>query len=182
MPHIHTKSGQHDHTVSGYIVRDDGDELRVFLHMHRKQHILMPVGGHIELDETPWDTIGHEMGEESGFEIGDLDVMQPKIRVRNDYGERSVHPVPFVMDTHHTDNNHFHADASYLFVAHGDPAGKPADGESQDIRWLTESQLRDLDESVIRPFTRDMYLQCLQVFMQEWEPVSTTDFRTGHVS
>jgi len=181
MPHIHTNPGQHDHTVTGYIIRDDGDEPRVFLHMHRKQHVLMPVGGHIELSETPWDSIAHEMQEESGFKIQDLEIMQPKRRIAHQRDDRTVHPQPVVMDTHYVSDDHWHSDTSYLFVAHGEPSSLPVEGESQDIRWLTEKELLALDESAIRAFTRDVYLECLRLVMKEWERMPATAFRLGKV-
>jgi len=64
MAHIHTAPNQHDHTVTAYIIRIDKDEPRALLHMHKKLNVLLPVGGHIELDETPWAAMAHELEEE----------------------------------------------------------------------------------------------------------------------
>lgn len=68
MAHIHTAPGQHDNTVTLYIVRQFGTEWKGLLHMHRKHHRLLPVGGHVELDETPWQSAVHELREEAGYE------------------------------------------------------------------------------------------------------------------
>ena len=57
MPHIHTEPGQHDQTVSAFIFRKVDGEYKAFLHMHRTLGTLMQVGGHVELDETPWGAI-----------------------------------------------------------------------------------------------------------------------------
>ena len=65
MPHIHTKPGQHDHTVSAFIVRLDGKQPRILLHRHKKSGVYMQFGGHIELHENPWQAISHELLEES---------------------------------------------------------------------------------------------------------------------
>lgn len=73
MPHIHTKPGQYDHTVTAYIVRTDGDDPKVLLHMHRKLGMLLPPGGHVELDETPWAAMAHELTEESGYTLDEAD-------------------------------------------------------------------------------------------------------------
>ncbi len=32
----------------------------------------MQVGGHIELDETPWQAVEHELREESGYTLAEL--------------------------------------------------------------------------------------------------------------
>ncbi len=61
MPHLHTAPNQHDMTVSIYIIHRVGDEWRCLVHMHRKLGFLMQVGGHIELDETPWQSVEHEL-------------------------------------------------------------------------------------------------------------------------
>ena len=69
MPHIHNKPGQHDICVSGYIVKiTEGDEPRIILHKHRKLKMLLQFGGHVELDETPWQAVLREIAEESGYD------------------------------------------------------------------------------------------------------------------
>lgn len=60
MAHIHTQAGQHDHTVTLYIIRIDTTEPKAWLHKHKKMKVLLPVGGHIELSETPWQAAAHE--------------------------------------------------------------------------------------------------------------------------
>lgn len=79
MPHIHTAPNQHDHTVTGYVIRTDGDQPRALLHVHKKLGKLLPPGGHIELDETPWAAMLHELREEAGYDAGQLLVLQPTI-------------------------------------------------------------------------------------------------------
>ena len=69
MPHIHTEPDQHDMTVSAYIVRTDSAEPLCLVHMHRKIGKLAQIGGHIELNETPWQSIAHELEEESGYTL-----------------------------------------------------------------------------------------------------------------
>ena len=136
MPHIHTEVGQHDHTVTAYIVRDDFETPRLLLHMHKKLGVLLAIGGHIELSETPWAAMAHEIEEEAGYTMDDLDVLQPKVRIGT-YSDVVVHPQPLVMNTHDITADHFHSDTSYAFVAHGEPTGELGDGESADLRWLT---------------------------------------------
>lgn len=142
MPHIHNEPDQHDMTVSGYIVRVDGDEPRCLVHMHKKIGKLMQIGGHIELTETPWAAIAHELEEESGYRLSELKVVQYTADRVVDAGNVS-HPTPFLMNTHNVGNEHYHSDLCFGFVAQGLPAQNMADGESVDLRWLTLRELRE---------------------------------------
>lgn len=141
MPHIHTQPDQHDMTVSGYIVRMDGDTPLCLVHMHRKIGKLMQVGGHIELNETPWQAMAHELAEESGYQLSELAVLQhTKDRVQE--AHNVSHPVPFLMNTHNVGNNHYHSDLCYAFIADTVPEQLAAEGESSDLRWVTLDDLR----------------------------------------
>lgn len=88
MAHIHTNPGEHDLTASAFIVRDDFEEPRLLLHMHKKLHILLQPGGHVELNENPWQAIEHELREETGYTFDELEVLQPKDRLRFSPTER----------------------------------------------------------------------------------------------
>src|SRR5437879_1527745 len=99
MPHIHTKPGQHDHTASAYIVRIDGKEPKILLHKHKKSGKYQQFGGHIELDETPWQAVLHEIKEESGYDAKQLMLLQPKERLKS-LGDADQHPVPVCHNTH----------------------------------------------------------------------------------
>ena len=140
MPHIHTGPGQHDITVSAYIIHFDQGKPKVLVHMHKKHHILLQIGGHIELDETPWQSMSHELTEESGFTLEDLDILQPDnspIKILN----AVVHPVPVFMNTHIISDGHFHSDLCFAFVANKLPRRIVHGDESPDLRWLTSSEL-----------------------------------------
>lgn len=175
MAHIHTELGQHDHTVGAYIVRLDGDEPRVFLHMHKKLGRLLPVGGHIELNETPWQAIAHELLEESGYRLSDLKILQPKNRIESLY-DVVVHPYPVVMNTHEVMPGHYHSDTAYAFIANSEPQVKVGDGESADLRWLTRSELDQLDEPDIFLNTKEIYNFVLDECLKNWDQVETSAF------
>lgn len=140
MPHIHTKPNQHDMTISGYIVRIDQPEPLCLVHMHRKMGKLMQIGGHIELDQTPWQAVADEVRQESGYMFSELKVAQPTQNRVSPKGS-IVHPVPFTMNTHNVGNSHYHSDLCYGFVAEGPAVNAAAEGESEDLRWMTISQL-----------------------------------------
>lgn len=142
MPHIHTEPDQHDMTLSAYVILVGQGEPKVFVHMHLKHHKLLQVGGHIELNETPWHAVARELAEESGYTMDELQVLQPDERpvVVED---AVVHPVPVLMNTHKISDDHYHSDLCYAFVAAEPPKRHAAAGESTDIRWLTMAELRD---------------------------------------
>jgi|TARA_B100001250_G_scaffold225537_1_gene193442 8-oxo-dGTP diphosphatase len=147
MPHIHTKPGQHDITVSAWIIRIVDSEPKVLVHMHRKHGKLMQVGGHIELDETPWQTLAHEMREESGYDISELKILQPTEKSLQIQPKKAVtHPVSVVSNTHKISDDHYHSDYGYAFIADSEPVGNPAEGESTDLRWLTIAELKQAAE------------------------------------
>ena len=77
MPHIHTEKGQHDHTASAFTLKHDikKNEFRILLHMHKKYGKLLQPGGHIELHESPWEAILHELVEETGYLAKEMKVL-----------------------------------------------------------------------------------------------------------
>lgn len=177
MPHIHTAPGQIDHTVTAYIVRVDGDEPRALLHMHKKLGKLLPVGGHIELDETPWAAVAHEIEEEAGYRLEDLQVQQPHQRLINIPGV-VVHPSPVFMNTHPSTADHYHSDTAYLFVARSGPMQALGDGESMDLRWLNRDELQRLDGALIWENTKLVYEACFDYFLHEWTAVDAVRYAT----
>lgn len=142
MPHVHTAPNQHDMTVSAYIILRDGGELKCLVHLHKKAGKLMQIGGHIELDETPWKTMVHELFEESGYKTTELKILQFRREVAES-GDNIVHPVPFTMNTHNVGDDHYHSDLCYGFVASSLPGALVGEGESNDLQWLTLNELKE---------------------------------------
>ena len=145
MAHIHTNFGDHDNTASAYIIRIDGDTPRIMLHVHKKLGMLMQFGGHVEIQETPWDAILHEVVEETGYDPHQLRILQPEDRIGS-LTDSNVHPVALVQSTH-TFNplpGHFHTDTAYVFITTEDPAHKPAAGETAESVWLTAEEVASL--------------------------------------
>ena len=175
MPHIHTGPGEHDVTISAYIVRMQDDEPLALVHMHRKFNKLMQAGGHIELTETPWAAVAHELAEETGYRLQELSVLQPtarNVQVTN----AVVHPVPLLVNTHRISGNHFHTDLCYAFVARSQPLSRPAEGESTDLRWLTLPELHSaVSEGEAMADMAGIYEQTITRFLEayEWVPADT---------
>ncbi|HSW91527.1 MAG TPA: NUDIX domain-containing protein [Candidatus Saccharimonadales bacterium] len=175
MAHIHTAPGQHDHTVSMYLLRTDFDEPKMMLHLHKKAKLYAQFGGHIELDETPWQTTIHEMREETGYDITQLKLLQPSERMAHITGA-VLHPQPVVHATmgYISQEGHFHTDSVYAFIANSAPDHSPAEGESTDIQLF--SRLEITDHPDIDPITRDIALYVFDRILPSWEPTSPSDF------
>ena len=177
MPHIHTEPGQYDFTISAFIVRYVDDVPRILLHMHRKHHKLLPVGGHIELNESPWSALEHELQEEAGYELARLQVLQPRERIAIDRYERiRVIPVPIHINSHMIMEGHFHTDSSYALIADSEPTTLPHEDESQDLRWLTRNEVAELSHDVIYSNTQQTILSIFDVFLPNWHSVPAADY------
>lgn len=100
-------------TASAIVVGPEG----VLLHLHKKLHLWLQPGGHIEENEPPWDAALREVLEETGLRA---------LPVHD--AERVVH-----VDVHPA-GGHVHLDLRYLLSASGLPA--PAATESQLVRWF----------------------------------------------
>lgn len=140
MAHIHTGDGEHDLTVSAFIAHIDEGEAKLMLINHKKLHKLLQPGGHVELNETPWQALAHELKEEAGFDIKDLSILQPRLRLKSLTSD-TLHPVPININTHEISDTHNHTDIEYLLIAHKLPSLAPEAGESIDIRWLTLGEI-----------------------------------------
>lgn len=149
-------------TMSAYIVRKDSGEWRCLVHMHRKIELLMQIGGHIEHTQTPWQTFAQELRDETGYELDEVRVLQYALPPQQ-ITDAVVHPVPFLVNTHNVGDEHFHSDLCYAVLAEGDAKGMVAEGEAQDIRWLTMDELwRAVDEGVAVRDTVEMYEYLLE--------------------
>jgi 8-oxo-dGTP pyrophosphatase MutT (NUDIX family) len=147
MPHIHTDPGHHDITVSAWVIRKDSDQWKCLVHFHKKMDTLMQIGGHVELEETPWRSLSVELKEEAGYSLSQLSALQHSdVSVISHHNVQ--HPVPFAMNTHDVGSQHFHTDLCYGFVTDELPESAPNDQESTDLRWLTIDELQKaLDEN-----------------------------------
>ncbi|HET6747293.1 MAG TPA: NUDIX domain-containing protein [Candidatus Saccharimonadales bacterium] len=175
MPHIHTEPGQHDHTVSIYIIRTDFAKPKLLFHFHKKAQLYTQFGGHIEIDETPWGSVLHELREESGYDMSQLELLQPRTRPTK-IGSAIVHPTPVVHATmsYHGTAEHFHTDTAYAFTTAEAPAHLPEEGESTDIILLSRDEITP--EERMDDITRDTALYVVDTILPSWQPVSPTEF------
>lgn len=170
MPHIHTEPGQYDHTASAFIVRL-GKEPRLILHIHKYVGTFIHFGGHIEHDESPWQSLVREIKEESGYDITQLKILQPKDSLRK-IGDLVIHPLPFMhVSYHYQELDHHHSDLKYVFVTEQEPEHKPGTGESEIIRSFTRDEILELSKDQIKDYDREICLYVLDTVLKDWEPV-----------
>ncbi len=174
MPHIHTSPGHHDQTASAFIVRTDGPagQWRLMLHWHKKLNGWLQFGGHVELHETPWDAVTHELREESGYELSQLKLLQPKQRIRST-SDSVMHPVAFYDQTHGfpgdpTAPDHKHTDRGYVFFTDQEPAGKVDAGESTRIQLFTLDELQAIPSKNIPIDFKEICEYVLQIDLKDW--------------
>lgn len=178
MAHIHTQPGQHDHTASAYIVRTDFDEPKIMLHLHRKIGKYLQFGGHVELHETPWQAVVHELREESGYDIDQLRILQPPARIKN-LSDAVIHPHPAAHSTHPFGGgtDHFHTDIGYAVITNQPPRHAPEDGESTTIRLLTRAELAATNDNEVPDNVKQIGLFILDHCLSHWEAIPVTEFK-----
>lgn len=174
MPHINTKPGQHDPTVTMFVLRLDTTEPSMLLHLHKKLGGYYPFGGHIELDETPWDSVRHELLEESGYEMDQLDLLQPKLRLKNlPHGQPMPYPV-CVWTAKYGQEDHYHDDLTFAFVTKQKPRQLIAKGESQDLKLFTRAELLKAPNLALNALEISLFIfdECLT----GWDRLPAKDF------
>ena len=177
MSHIHTEPGEHDHTASALVMRMDGDEPRLLLHMHKKLGRYLQFGGHIETTETPWDAVKHELLEESGYEMSQIKVLQPKKRIKAKPGPDSkFHPMPLYHNTHVFNDTHWHTDVAYAFVTSEEPNQPLGEAESDEMILLSRDQLEALPAEQTSEAIKAAGLFFFDVCLKEWEEVDPATF------
>ena len=171
MPHIHTQPGQHDLTSSAYIVRLDGPEPVILLHMHKLLGTYLQFGGHVELHENPWQTVAHEINEESGYRLSQLQLLQPELRLAS-LTHAINHPLPISIQTHKFGKlDHYHTDIAYAFVTSQAPQDAIGEGESGHIVAFTAEGLKALSDTEIFESVRETALFVLRELLPVWQRV-----------
>ena len=177
MPHIHTQLDQHDFTASAMIIRMIDNEPHALLILHKKYGKYLQPGGHVELHENPWQAIQHELFEETGYHANQLVIMQPPDAMLRIKKGGVLHPHPMTVATHPIPDNHFHTDIMYLFFTEEDARDLPGDDESQDLIWVTNTQLQNMSDEESFADMREIFEYGFTTLLHSWQslPVSTFD-------
>jgi 8-oxo-dGTP diphosphatase len=141
MPHIHGND-EKDFTTSAFIVHPI--EPKIILLKHNKLRLWLQPGGHVELNETPLQTLHHELEEETGLTPQDYEIIEPTPSPTTSGNNRKI-PLPFFINVHPMDNlpTHEHIDLSYVVRAHTDVLTSTPDGASA-IGWFTLLEVHKL--------------------------------------
>ncbi|MDA3839985.1 MAG: NUDIX domain-containing protein [Patescibacteria group bacterium] len=119
---------------------------KALLHMHKKLGFWLPVGGHIDRDELPHMAALREAKEESGLDVELLNGEEPL-----EMGDVLDLPKPRHILLENI--NKFHQHIDFIYYANSKTSELlPEDGESGDIRWFPEEELKkltDLPENVV---------------------------------
>ena len=178
MPHIHNEPGQHDITASAFIINvSDKGSPKVLLHKHKITGKLMQPGGHIELDEDPWQAIIREIGEETGYDISQLKVLQsaPNIQ-KNPESNATYLPIPVVFNHHRfNDTDHFHDDLAFAFLTTELPNNEPNEGETREFRWVNLAELVAIPLDEIIKNSQEIYKFILENF-KDWRAQDIDNF------
>lgn len=176
MPHIHSEPSQYDHTVSAFIIKLD-EEPRIILHKHKYVGKYLHFGGHIELDESPWQSLTREIKEESGYSLSQLKLLQPKNSLKK-LGDLVIHPQPFLHVTYHyKELDHYHSDLKYVFITKEEPEDKPQKNESEDIKSFTRKEIINLEEDDMTYHDKEICLYVFTVVLKDWEPVDPSAYQ-----
>lgn len=125
-------------TVSVFIVYKD----KVLLHSHKKAKKILPLGGHIEVNELPEEACIREAQEESGLGISIYNPVNKKLKKScTSVGEKLlINPVYTIFGE--ITPVHCHIDFVFYATAKSYET-RPADGESNLLMWYTKEELKN---------------------------------------
>ncbi len=152
-----------DIVVGGYIVNNG----RLLLIHHKKLNKWLPVGGHIDANETPDDALRREIREETGLEIDFVHYPLPRRGNKND------HALPFYVNKHHITDIHFHYCLFYLCK----PKTTNIDIAKKEILsygWFSQNELKSLNP----PLDEGNIITCLEALKLAESLSETKPFRT----
>ena len=177
MPHLHTAPGQHDFTVSAYIIRLDTPEPTIMLHKHKLLGKYLQFGGHVELHENPWQALMHEISEESGYQPEQLKILQPPVRLAK-LTDTTLHPQPLSIQTHpFGDIDHRHIDIAFAFITNEPPRDAIGEHESADIKTFTVTELAKFSNQEIIENVRETAVYVINELLSQWQPIETSAFK-----
>lgn len=136
--------------VWGYLV-DDG---KVLLIHHRKLKLWLPVGGHIEEDETPNDALRREFKEEVGLEV---DVGLPSTIPES--GKAKTLACPFAVNVHSV-GDHDHCCFFYVCKALHNRQKVDINHEIIEARWFSQ---QELEQEIIPPDVKIQAEEALKI-------------------
>ena len=122
-----------DLVSTGYIFFKD----KVLLIFHSKLDKWLPVGGHIEKNESPTQSLTREVKEETNLDIEIL--FDPKLPLIS----KNLLPTPIFVDIHSV-GDHDHCSFYYLCKVLN-PEALQINKELKDAKWFSKQEIIELD-------------------------------------
>lgn len=126
--------------ASGVILNTDHS--KVLLLYHKKLAKWLFPGGHVELNESPDETVIREIQEEVGLTVAFI------LTSEMESIEERVLPLPFCIleeniAAHKDTPEHKHVD--FIFLTQAKNEAIPETTEQHDVRWYTKGEVQGLD-------------------------------------
>lgn len=127
-------------TVSVFVVCED----KVLLHLHKKAKKILPLGGHIEVNESPEEACIREVKEEAGLNISLYNKIDKNLKEACDLsGEKLlINPIHSVFGK--VGKDHYHMDFVYYGISESFDC-VPGDLESKVLKWYSKEDLKMAD-------------------------------------
>ena len=142
-----------DLVVAGYIIREN----KVLLVHHRKLDLWLPVGGHIDKDETPDQALIREIKEEIGI---DVEILNKSNMPLNGNIKCNL-AIPFYANVHSV-GDHDHCCLFYVCKAIN-PEKLMINNELKNFDWFTAE---DLNKKPVPPDVKNQCLKAFELFNQ----------------
>lgn len=123
-------------TVAVFIVHED----KTLLHWHHKHEMWLPVGGHVDLNESPCEAAVRETKEESGL---DIELYHPLPFLVQEQAHIRKLVSPIYIQNERLNDEHEHIDC--IFYARAKSAElTPLEGEVKQLGWYSRDALENL--------------------------------------
>lgn len=114
-------------------------ERKLLMIHHRKLNLWLPVGGHIETNETPDDAVLREIKEEVGISAEIFAVPS----IVSELPTKKVLATPFYVDLHSV-GDHDHVGFCYVCTT-DNPTIEMNERELKNFRWIGKDELENID-------------------------------------
>ena len=138
--------------VAGYAFNEN----KTLLVFHKKLQMWLPVGGHIEINETPENALEREFKEETRLKV--IALNKPKVQMQKSIIKQV--PLPFYADVHSV-GDHLHYCQYYLCEVISRHPVKLNNKELDDFAWFSPG---DLFQEKIPKHIKDIGLLAFQKY------------------
>lgn len=143
-----------DLTVAGYIISQN----KALLIHHKKLDLWLPVGGHIEENETPDQALRREVKEEVGIEMDIIPQSDMPVSGNVKYNLAT----PFYVNVHSV-GNHDHCCLFYVCKPKNPEKLKMNTSELKNLDWFGKE---DLDKDCVPIDVKHQCLKAFEVYQQ----------------